>query len=47
MYEDYKKQYASDSFDNSAIETGDALINNTEEEMGGDNPNNQYDPQQL
>ena len=31
MYED-KKQYASNPFDNSTIETGDALINNMKEE---------------
>ena len=32
MYENYKKQYASDPFDNSTIETGDALINNMRKE---------------
>ena len=27
-YEEYKKQYASDPFDNGTIETGNALMNN-------------------
>ena len=39
------KQYASDPFDNSTIETGDTLINNMKDEMG-DHHNNQHDPQQ-
>ena len=34
------KQYASDPFDNSTIETGDALINNMKEEEMGDHHNN-------
>ena len=28
LYEEYKKQYASDPFDNGTIETGSALMNN-------------------
>ena len=28
LYEEYKKQYASDPFDNGTIETGNALMNN-------------------
>ena len=32
LYEEYKKQYASDSFDNGTIETGKVLINNMKEE---------------
>ena len=32
LYEDYKKQYASDPFDNGTIETGNALMNNMKEE---------------
>ena len=36
MYEDYRKQYASDRFDNSTIDTGDALMDIMKEEMGED-----------
>ena len=32
LYEEYNKQYASDHFDNSTIETGNALMNNMKEE---------------
>ena len=32
LYEEYKKQYASDPFDNSTIDTGNALMNNMKEE---------------
>ena len=32
LYEDYKKQYASDPFDNGTMETGNALMNNMKEE---------------
>ena len=32
LYEEYKKQYASDPFDNSTIETGIALMNTMKEE---------------
>ena len=32
LYEEYKKQYASDPFDNGTIETGNALMNNMKEE---------------
>ena len=32
LYEEYKKQYASDPFDNGTIESGNALMNNMEEE---------------
>ena len=32
LYEEYKKQFASDPFDNGTIETGNALMNNMEEE---------------
>ena len=32
MYEEYKKQYASDPFDNGTIETGNTLMNNMKEE---------------
>ena len=28
LYEEYKKQYASDPFDNGTIETGNAIMNN-------------------
>ena len=28
LYEEYKKQYSSDPFDNGTIETGNALMNN-------------------
>ena len=28
LYEEYKKQYASDPFDTGTIETGNALMNN-------------------
>ena len=31
LYEEYKKQYASNTFDNGTIETGNALMNNVEE----------------
>ena len=41
-----KNTYARDSFDNSTMETGDALMNNMKEEMGVDHHNNQHDPQQ-
>ena len=35
LYEEYKKQYASNPFDNGIIETGNTLMNNMkEEEMG-------------
>ena len=48
MYEDYKTQYTRDPFDNSTIETGDALINNMkEEEMEGDHHNNQHEEDYL
>ena len=32
LYEEYKKQYASDPFDNGPVETGNALMNNMKEE---------------
>ena len=32
LYEEYKKQYAIDPFDNGTIETGNALMSNTKEE---------------
>ena len=32
MYEEYKKQYASVTFDNGTLETGNALMNNMKEE---------------
>ena len=32
LYEEYKKQYVSDPFDNGTIETGNALMNNMKEE---------------
>ena len=31
LYEEYKKQYVSDPFDNGTIETGNALMNNMKE----------------
>ena len=46
LYEEYKKQYASDPFDNGTIETGNALMNNMKEEVGGGHYVNQHDPQQ-
>ena len=50
LYEEYKKQYASDLFDNGTKETGNALMNNMQEEkkkrMGGGHYINQYGPQQ-
>ena len=32
LYEEHKKQYASDPFDNGTIETGNELMNNMKEE---------------
>ena len=32
LYEEYKKQYASDPFDNGTIENGNALMNNMKKE---------------
>ena len=47
LYEEYKKQYASNPFDNGTIETGNVLMNNMkEEEMVGGHYINQHDPQQ-
>ena len=45
LYEESKKQYASDPFDNGTIETGNTLINNMKEEMRGGLYINQHDPQ--
>ena len=46
LYEEYKKQYASEPFDNGTIETGNAFMYNMKEEMGGGHYIKQYDPQQ-
>ena len=32
LYEEYKKQYVSDPFDNGTVETGNALMTNMKEE---------------
>ena len=47
LYEEYKKQYVSDPFDNGTIETGNTLMNNMkeEEEMGEGYIINQHDSQ--
>ena len=46
LYEEYKKQYASDPFDNGTIETNEQHERREEEEMGEGHYVNQHDPQQ-